>query len=147
MNTLIAFIDKERGLSFDGRRTTWDKELVISLVETYRRLSGDKYTINKLRATILNNKATANLANELRVISNSKYVKYHKNVIVELQSENELRKLINNTKNILLYVWDCEYPSTIKFPELDDTWELISTEIVNSSIHKKVAKYFYSKKV
>ena len=147
MNTLIAFIDKGRGLSFDGRRTTWDKELMISLVKTYRRLSGDKYTISKLRATVLNNEATANLANELRVIHNSKYTKYHKNVIVELQSENELSKLINNTQNILLYVWDCEYPSTIKFPELDDTWELISTEIVDSSIHKNVTKYFYSKKV
>lgn len=146
MNTLIAFIDKERGLSFDGKRPTWDKGLMLDLVKTYPKLSGSEYTINKLRTTLLNEEQ-ADLIDNLHIIKNPKYTKYYKRVLVELQTETELKDLINKTQNIILYVWDCEYPSTIKFPELDNTWELISTEIVEGSIHKNVTKYFYHRKV
>lgn len=143
MTRIYAFIDKNFGLSFAGKRPTYDYRLMTDMVAECPHLAGSDYSIQKLRNVVLSE-------NKPELLDGLKigYLKYRKNIFVELETEEELKEYIKRAKEIILYMWDSEYPSTVKFPRIDNdpNWECVETSKVEGKSHSNVTKFKYKRR-
>ena len=131
---LICCIDNNYGMMFNNRRVSRDRAQVLNLLEL---LGEEKIYITDFSKNIFDNENyTAITLDEIQNLNDDNYF-FDENILPS--------KLENVLSNIILYKWNRDYPSDLKFDINLSKWKLIETIDFSGFSHEKITREIYKR--
>lgn len=132
---IVCCIDNNYGMTFNNRRVSRDRNQISNLLEL---LNGEKIYINNFSKDIIDSENSIFVTlDELNNLKDTDYF-FDENILPS--------KLENLLSNIILYKWNRDYPSDLKFDIDLSKWNLVESIDFKGFSHDKITREIYSKR-
>lgn len=125
----IICLDQNNGFSFHGKRQTKDKYIIDDMV---------KYT----NSNIYCNDYSSKLFNDYNIKKQNS-----DDVFIFLEGNDVLQLYHNQIDEIIIYQWNCSYPSDSLLTLDFSYFYVVDKKIINGYSHEKVTRFILKKKL
>lgn len=132
---IVCCIDNNYGMTFNNRRVSRDRNQISNLLEL---LNGEKIYITDFSKDIIDSENSIFVTlDELNNLKDTDYF-FDENILPS--------KLKNVLSNIILYKWNRDYPSDLKFDIDLSKWNLVESMDFKGFSHDKITREIYNKR-
>lgn len=134
----IVMLDNNGGMMFNQRRLSSDREVINDIIRTADKhaLLMDDYTYQMF----------VSYGKEKNITHTKDFLNRAEKTDYCVAEDAELIGHINDITRLIIYLWNRDYPSDVKFDLPLDEFRLLGTVNFKGSSHDKITKCTYIKK-